>query len=59
MPFPLHQYRDKYMVVHPKGHLLTLRADMREIMSGFPHNFTVPCWPKAEQKNDPKGYELA
>lgn len=57
--FPPYQYHDGYMVISPVGKWQPPTAEMREVIMGFPKDYTLTCWSKAERSKDVRGYELA
>eukprot|EP00438_Fugacium_kawagutii_P025257 Skav212859 [mRNA] locus=scaffold786:278107:283976:+ [translate_table: standard] len=50
--FPPYQYRDINCVANRLHHLRVPNVNERELMLGFPLNYTAPCLPKGERKGN-------
>jgi len=57
--FPPYQFQDKHMVVSPHGELRPPTATMREVMMGFPRDYTHSVWPAAMRRSSPEDFDLA
>ena len=49
MTFPPYQYQDKFCVVNKSQDVRVLGIEEREVIMGFPRNYTLHCMPKAQQ----------
>ena len=49
--FPPYQYRDQHCVKNKAGQLRVPSIEEREVILGFPRNYTKNCLPKAKQGN--------
>lgn len=47
--FPPYQYRDCFMLVNKKGEMRIPDISEREVIMGFPKDYTVNCRPKSQQ----------
>jgi len=56
--FPAYQYKDKYMVKKKQGPWQPPPAIMRELLMGFPKDFTYSASRAAERKGNPRLHEL-
>lgn len=47
--FPPYQYQEKYLLQSTKGNLRVPNVQEREVIMGFPKDYTIHCLPKKEQ----------
>jgi len=57
--FPSYQFQDKYMVISPKGEMGPPTAEMREILMGFPRDYTHPVMTASERRKSEEDFDLA
>ena len=57
--YPPYQFQDKYMVISPKGEMRPPTAEMREVMMGFPKDFTHPVMTASERRRSEEDCDLA
>ena len=49
--FPPYQYKDQNGILDSKGRWRTPTVGEREVIMGFPRDYTAPCWPKSHRGN--------
>jgi len=57
--YPPYQFQDKHLVVSPQRELRPPTATMREVMMGFPRDYTHSVWSAAARRSAPEDYDLA
>ena len=55
--FPPYQYKFEHGLTHPKKGWRLPTVNEREVMLGFPLDYTLHCWPKSERRANPQGWE--
>lgn len=55
--FPAYQYKYQHGITHPRHGWRLPTINEREVMLGFPLDYTLNCWPKGSRKQDPTGFE--
>jgi len=57
--YPPYQFQDKYMIRFPSGEMKPPDAVMREVLMGYPKDYTHAAFSSTQRRQDPGGWERA